>query len=234
MVAPSLSPKLLSVLKAFRAGGVSPTDEEIVWLAMLRNKCDKVSDGSVTWVVGAPLSFCGVDWYSLHKLAETWWLRAFALLDGNDSDQVLVYIFAHAHSKPGDVTLRGLMDAESIKSAVREWADNLPIHEEQLDELCDRLTELDGGVDNVPEPSDNGKKKETVQLVDDSCRFSATMCKAFPGVSPEYWLTGIAANDARDMLCDVADDNFATSSERTDAIKNFLKAVKWIWVNHNG
>ena len=60
------------------------------------------------------------------------------------------------------------------------------------------------------------------------------MCKAFPGVSPEYWLTGISANDARDMLLDVADENFATSTDRTEAIKNFLKAIKWIWVKHNG
>lgn len=234
MVAPSLSPKLTSALEAFRAGGVSLTDEEIVWLASLRQKCDKESDGSVPWVVGAPLSFCGVEWYSLHKLAETWWLRAFSLLAGNDSDQVAVFMFAHAHSKPGDDTLRGLMDVGSIKDAVRVWSDKLPIHEAQLNELCDRLTELDGGVDTVPDPEDRDKDKDPAPLVDDSCQFSATMCKAFPGVSPEYWLTGISANDARDMLLDVADENFATSTDRTEAIKNFLKAIKWIWVKHNG
>ena len=235
MVAPSLSPKLLSALDAFRAGGVTPTDAEIVWLASLRRKCDKPTDGSVPWVVGAPLSFCGIDWYSLHKLAEGWWLRAFALMDGNPDDQVAVFMFSHAHSKPGDVTLRGIMSAESIRVAVREWSNALPIHEDQLDNLCDRLRELDGDFEHVTDPADKDKPKEdSPSLVDESGRFAAIMCKAFPGVSPDYWLTGIAASDARDMLSDVSGDDFATSMERTEAIKNFLKAVKWIWVNHNG
>tara|TARA_R110000782_G_scaffold56746_1_gene118852 strand:+ start:1759 stop:2457 length:699 start_codon:yes stop_codon:yes gene_type:complete len=232
MVAPSLSPKLTSALEAFRAGGVSPTDEEIVWLASLRQKCDKESDGSVPWVMGAPVSYGGVDWYSLHRLAESWWLRSFKLLAGNQRDQVLVYIFAHAHSKPGDTTLRGLMGSQQISETVNAWAYDLAIHDDQLDELCDRLSVLDGNDENIPDPA--AKPEESSDCVDGQQTFAGIMCKAFPGVSPEYWLTGIAANDARDMLCDVANDNFATSSERTDAIKNFLKAVKWIWVNHNG
>lgn len=232
MVAPSLSPKLLAALDAFRAGGVSPTDEEIVWLAMLRNKCDKVSDGSIPWVMGAPVSYGGVDWYSLHRLAESWWLRSFKLLAGNQRDQVLVYIFAHAHSKPGDTTLRGLMGSQQISEAVNAWADDLAIHDDQLDELCDRLGVLDGNSENIPDPA--AKPEESSDCVDAPQTFAGIMCKAFPGVSPEYWLTGIAANDARIMLCDASSENFAESAQRTEAIQNFLKAVKWVWLNHNG
>ena len=232
MVAPSLSPKLTSALEAFRAGGVSPTDEEIVWLASLRQKCDKESDGSIPWVMGAPVSYGGVDWYSLHRLAESWWLRSFKLLAGNQRDQVLVYIFAHAHSKPGDTTLRGLMGSQQISEAVNKWADDLAIHDAQLDELCDRLSTLDGNTADVPDP--DAKPQESSDVVDEAQTFAGIMCKAFPGVSPDYWLTEISANDARTMLCDVAAENFAESSQRTEAIKNFLKAVKWVWLNHNG
>ncbi len=80
---PELAPKLAEVLMIFRESDVCPTDEEIVWLAELRRPCGHPSDGSVPWVMGAPLSFSGVKWYPMHRLAESWFVRSMAILAGD-------------------------------------------------------------------------------------------------------------------------------------------------------
>jgi len=233
MEAPAIHPRLRAALDAFRAAGVTPTDEEIAWLVTLRHACDNPSDGSLGWLMGAPLQFGGADWYPMHRLAECWFLRANKLLGGNQRDQVDAYLFAHAHSEPGDVTLRWLSDAATMRDAVRKWSEGLAIPDAALDGLVDRLRVLDGDADSVPD-ADAPPAHEDATTPDNGARFAAMMCKAFPGASPEFWLTGVAASDARDMLSGVSDEGFAESHERTEAIKNFLKAVKWIWVNHNG
>ena len=233
MDAPPISPKLSIALEAFRADGISPTDEEIIWLASLRHKCDRMTDGSVPWMIGAPLSFCGIDFYSLHRLAESWWLRCFHLLDGNPRDQVLVYIFAHVHSKPGDITLRGLMNVDIIRDVINDWANDQAMHDEQIDKLCERLSEMDGNAESIPDPDDAyDKSVDSDGYQDHSISFVSIMCKAFPGISPEFWLSEITVKDARKMLADGCSENFADSEERTEAIRNFLKAVKWVWHNH--
>ena len=231
--APELPPKLAATLDAFESEGIQPTAKEIVALADLRRKCDGKNDGSVPWIMGAPLDYAGVTWWPLHRLAESWWLRANELLAGNIEDQVYVYLYAHAFSAAGDRSLRMLTGTDSIRQAVRAWYNDLALHEDQVIELTNRLRELDGDTDNVPDP-DAKPVIISEPRTDDGTGFVATMCKAFPGVSPEYWNTEIAAKDARSML-DVASEggDFATSSDRSEAIGNYLKAVKWIRKAHN-
>ena len=231
MEAPGIHPKLTAALEAFRAAGVQPTDNEIIWLAQLRLKCDRPSDGSLPWIIGAPFKFAGVDFWPLHRLGESWFLRSFELLKGSLRDQVFVFLYAHAHSGKGDVSLRDLTDGDTIRQTLTTWSDALPIHDDELDQLCDRLRELDGDGDAVPDPGAR-KTEENDAPRDESAKFAAIMCKAFPGPTPDYWLTEIAASDARAMLAGVGSEDFAESSERTEAIKNFLKAIKWVWFNH--
>ena len=232
MDAPALHPKLSATLDAFRAGGVLLSDEEIVWLAALRRPCDHPSDGLLPWPVGAPLKYAGVDWYPMHRLAESWMIRSFKLLESTPSDQVYAFMFAHAHSKPGDTTLRELVSTDAMREAVRAWSDSLALHDDQLNTLCDKLRELDGSEDTIPDP--DKKADEAKDTPDNSAQFVAMMCRAFPGCTPEYWMVGISAKDARNMITSDSAPDFVDSFDRTEAIRNYLKAVRWIWINHNG
>ena len=228
---PDLSPKLAATLDAFRAEGITLSPAEVVWLATLRARCDGKGEGGVPWVMGSPLDYAGVQWWPLHRLAEAWWLRANTLLSEVAEDQIAVYLFAHAHSAPGDRSLRMLTNAAAIRKAARTWFRDLPLHDGQVVELCNRLRELDGDGDGVPDP--DAKPVETAPGRDDTHGFLAVMCKAFPGVPPEYWMSEIPAHDARKILFGASSDGgWATSPERTEAQKNYLKAVKWLWRTH--
>ena len=232
MEAPGIHPKLTAALDAFRAAGVQPTDEEIIWLALLRQKCDRPSDGSLAWPMGAPLKAAGENWWQMHRPAEIWFDRAFKAFEGSQRGQVLAFMFAHAHSQSGDKTVNDLTAGDDIRAAVTAWAEAVAIHDSDLEALCDRLTTLDGDGDSVPDPAKKDEPSATQQ--DTAATFAAMMCKAFPGASPDFWLYEIGAGDARAMLAGVGSEDFSESFERTEAIRNFLKAIKWIWKNHNG
>jgi hypothetical protein len=254
--APDLSPRLRATLDAFEASGVTlsheevvwlaelrrpcdnPSDgsvplshEEVVWLAELRRPCDNPSDGSVPWVMGAPLEYGGIRWYPNHRLADGWFLRAYALMDGDPQARLVAYLYAHAHSAPGDVSLRELTTVESMERVLSEWFDALPIQDAQLEPLCVKLRELDGETKQVP---DHASKYGDADVVpDDPCAsFASAMCHAFPGTTPEYWLTEISTADAKRILTGASTGGFAESDDRRESIANYLKAVKWIWKRH--
>ena len=229
---PDLAPQLQATLDAFDVEGIQPTPAEIVWLSRLRLKCDRRSDGSVPWIIGAPLPYGGELFYPLHRLAESWFVRSNELLSEVKDDQIKVYLYAHAKSAPGDVSLRSLMLAEDIRAAIRIWFDGLAIHENQISELCDRLRELDGETESVSDPYAKPKWQEPSQP-DNMPEFVSMMCSAFPGVTPEYWLTEISSEASRKMFAGATHDGpWATHPERTAAIENYLRAVKWVWKNH--
>tara|TARA_Y100000310_G_scaffold314264_1_gene363464 strand:+ start:951 stop:1667 length:717 start_codon:yes stop_codon:yes gene_type:complete len=219
-------------LSDLRSEGITPDDAEVIWLADLRRKVDRSPDGSIAWVMGAPIEYGGETWFPLHRLAESWYSRAFNLLTGNPNQQIWSYLLAHARSAEGDTSLRTLMTVPSIVETLTDWSASLAIHDEQLGELGDRLRELDGDSDIVPPPETDGAPLEEVH--DDLPGFVAAMCRAYPGVSPEFWLTGCPAHTARQMLQNAASGSgsWALSAERAEAIENFLKGIKWVWKNH--
>lgn len=232
MQAPAISPKLADTLEAFRACGVTLTDPELAWLVELRRPCDRPDDGAVAWIPGAPLEFCGYRFWPLHRRARSWFLRAYALMDDNRSDQVTAFLFAHAHSAPGDNSLLSDMTAQGIRARLRAWDDALSIPDDAFKPLCDRLRELDGDTtSDVPDPDARPRESDPIQQ-DPDAAFAALMCKAFPGATPEYWLSGIAEVDALAMLAPSTETSFADSPARNRAIHNYLNAVKWIWLNH--
>jgi len=234
---PDLPPKLAATLDAFRAEGVELPAQAIVWLATIRARCDGRGDGGVPWVMGAPIVYGGVSFWPLHLLAESWWLRAVDLVSDSPADGVAVYLYAHAHSAPGDASLRMLMDPAAIRRTATEWRDTLPIHAGQVEELCKRIGLLDGDASGVPEPRDKTKGEPAQPRRNAALGFVAILSKAFPGLSPEYWLTGISAHDARAMLAEASSGGeWATSSERTAAQKDYLRAVRWLWLEqgHHG
>lgn len=230
---PDLAGQLQVTLDAFDAEGIQPTAAEIVWLANLRRKCDRRGDGGVTWAMGAPLRYGGETFYPLHRLAESWWRRANDLLAEVRDDQIKIYLYAHTKSAPHDASLRLLMIPDEIRTTIREWYDQTAIHDGQLNELVDRLRELNSDSDDVPDPYPKPKRKNETTTPDDAPEFVGMMCKAFPGVTPEFWLTDISAADARKMFSGVIHEGpWATHPERTAAIENYLRAVKWVWKNH--
>jgi len=231
---PPLPPKLQETLDALRAAGIEPTAEELVGLAVLRQPCDSPRDGSISWVIGAPITFGGVDWYPMHRLAESWWMRAHRLLDGNDLLQMAAFLYAHAKSAPGDVSIRDHMTLADIETELAGWLNSLACHDEAMGSLCERLRLLDGNTDEiVPDlkKETDDKKEETVDHVE---IFLVAMQRAFPGVPPSFWMTELPANEERKMLAQVSADglSFAESPGRRSAIANYLRAVKWVWLNH--
>ena len=152
------------------------------------------------------------------------------LLEGNDLLQVFAFLYAHAKSRVGDSFLRDLTNVERVRDVLCKWTDELPLHNAQLAALCDKLRELFSDADSVPDPS---KKATTQHEGENLPQFIACMCKAFPGVSPEFWLTGISAQDARKMLNSASESgSFAESEVRRSAIADYLRAVKWVRYNH--
>jgi len=231
---PELSPPLARALAAFREAGVELTAAEIVWLALLRRPCDHPIDGSLPWLIGAPFNYAGVTWYPTHQLAELWFIRVKKLLTESDSPDLAhttAFLFAHAHSAPGDVTVRSLNTLEEIEGRCMEWFNGLPLHVGQVLPLVNRLRELDRNTTSVPDGSDSDHSDE---VLTNQSSGVAVMMKAFPGTTPEFWLTEVAACDARAYVHAVGEQSkdFATSEGRRKAIENYLKAIKWVWSNH--
>ena len=232
---PELAPHLATALKAFREAGVNPTDEEIVWLAELRRACDHPVDGSIPWLIGAPFRYAGVDWYPIHHLAELWFIRAKKLMNTEDVPDIAhtaAFLFAHAHSGVGDVTVQSVLTLPDIVQRCTEWFDCLPLHAGHILPLVNRLRELDRNVSSVPDGPDNDMSDEVLA---NQPAGVAIMMKAFPGTTPDDWLTRVSAADGRDYVSAVSDGggNFATGQKRTQAITNWLRAVKWVWRNHS-
>jgi hypothetical protein len=174
-----------------------------------------------------------VLWYPMHRLAESWFLRAFKLLEGNDVLQIDAFLFAHAHSGIGDVTVRSYMTDEAMRKKLNEWHDDVPVHEEQVATLCDTLRALDGQNDSVPDVRDKDDGDLAEIGTANTPQSIATLCKAFPGVSPEFWLTDISSADSTEMLAAVGSDGgWAESPIRREAVANWLRALKWVWRNH--
>ena len=230
---PDLHPKLAEVLAAFRQAGITLDDREIVWLALMRKPCDDPGAGGVPWVMGAPLDYAGMLWYPLHRLAESWFVRMNRIYEGCQLDQIIVYLYAHVCSAPGDTSLRLLMDKDKTRDHLRSWYNDSAIHHDQLDALAGRLRALDGDSDTVPDPDRAIERDATLATKDDMPAFVATMLRVFNGTDPDFWMSGIGAHDAREMLSSASDGgDFATSAGRTAAISNFLKAVRWLWKVH--
>jgi len=227
---PDIAPHLTATLAALRADGIEPSDAEVVWLARLRWVCDHPEDGSIPWVSGAPVQYGGVDFWPLHHLAEVWWMRAHKLLAGKETAQLAAYLFAHACSGVGDVSLRRITSSADIERAAVEWFDSLPIHEREIDPLMFRIMEIDGDRQTVPAPCK--KANDDQDNGGDGTTFVAIMSKAFPGMSSEYWLTGVAASSARKMLIEQASKStWANSPTFHSAVESYLNAVQWIRIS---
>jgi hypothetical protein len=230
---PPLAGQVQLTLDALAADGITPTPAQIAWLVALRKPCDAVNERGLPPMYGAPVELCGQLWYPLHALAEQWFRRAWVMAGDGDSDapwRTWVYLFAHIYSAPGDRTLATLQSEETIRATVGEWRAGLPLHDETEPELVRFLRRLDGYDTDVPDPD---AKESTERAPAGSLDGVSSLCKAFPGTTPDYWMTGISGRDIDDLMRtrQTAED-WAKSPERTEAIKRYLNAVKWIRYNH--
>jgi hypothetical protein len=113
-------------------------------------------------------------------------------------------------------------------AAVGEWRLSIALHEDIEPELVRFLRVRDGIDAGVPSPTDAAPDPEQAGPVDGV----TAMCKAFPGTTPDYWMTGISERDI-DELCKRLDrGNWATCDTRKHAIDSYLNAVKWIRKAH--
>jgi len=225
MMVPGLAPKLAEALASLRADGITPTDAEIVWLARLRWACDHQRSFDADGIVGSSVDMFGQRFYPLHRLAEHWFVSACELND-DAAFHTAVYMFAHVFSAPGDRTLLTLSDEKSVKEVVWAWRNSLPIHDENEGEFVRLLRMIDRYTEDIS--TDTDKADERINP------FSgvASLCRMFPGTTPDYWQTGMSTGEIALLLDADKTSQWATSSDRTRAIAAFLSAVKYIRQQH--
>ena len=223
---PQLSPYVEATLAALRADGIQPTDAEIGWLIKLRERCDRTRVDDVP--PGWPITAGGVTFWPRHRLATTWWLAAHKALAGRSHLQVMAFLYAHAKSRPGDVSVRDM--AGDPAAVLGAWGDGLALTDDAIRDLCDRLRELDGVGDSVPPI----KPKDDVPQSGEAA-FLAGMAKIFPGTPVEYWRSGISEREACELAAAATSrGDWADSAERSNAITNYMRAIAWIRARHHG
>jgi len=228
---PQLAPQVQATIEALRADGIEPTPAEVVWLARLREPCDKVrADGDLPPLFNAPVVLAGVRFWPLHPLAGMWFRRAWALVGDEGSWRTWAYMFAHIYSAPGDWTLQTMTEREAILTAVGEWRGNAPIHEEHDADIVAFLRLFDGYEDSVPDPAEKPKPHQAAS----SAPGVSGLCKRFPGTTPDYWIAGISEKEIDELMRQGDAGDFATSAARDAAIKRYLTAVKWVRLAHTG
>lgn len=220
---PDLHPNLESTLAALRADGINPTDAEVVWLARLRWPCDHPRHG-VKELVGAPVEIGGDTFWPLHRLAEYWFVAAGEILGDEGTRKTDAYLFAHTRSAPGDRSLLLITGEDAIAQTVHDWRAGLALHDENVPDLVRLLRHIDGYADEAaPRPA----TEEPGEL--DGI---GTLCKMFPGTTPDYWRSGISIAETEALFESTSKQAWAESSKRTAAIENYLLAVKQVRANH--
>lgn len=223
-IVPALRPRLAETLEALRAEGILPTDAEVVWLAQLRERCDapRVDDGTM---LGAPLDVAGETWWPLHMLAEDWFWHAYQELGERGDWRTWAYLFAHTRSAPGDKSLLLVMGPVATMAAVGSWRRRCALHREVEGSLVGLLRELDGYVETVVDPD---RVKEEIAPRPKPMAGVAALCRMFPGTNPDYWRAGISARETDALLS----SEKSAETDRTQAIRNYLTAVRVVRRNH--
>jgi len=222
---PALAPKVADAIDALRADGVTLMDADVVWLAQLRAACDSPEAGRVRTVMGAPLQYAGATWWPLHRLADEWWRAAYEQLADFPDLRTDAYLMAHQFSAPGDASLLQWC-GDVLPHAVIEWRVRVALHEEQVLPLIQTLKRMDGYADAAPVPDADESKP-----IDPAIRTQGliALCKAFPGTTPEYWQTHAPLPLVDEIQSAYASrEGWADSVARTDAIKRWLTAVRWL------
>lgn len=222
---PALAPKVQDAIDALRADGVTLTDADVVWLSRLRAACDAPEPRRVRVMMSAPLQYAGVTWWPLHRLADEWWRAAYVQLEHFPDLRTDAFLMAHQFSAPGDSTLLQ-WTGDMVPHALVEWRVRIPLHDDQVLPLIQTLKEMDGLSDVVPCPSDGNPTdmdhaRSTTGIM--------ALCRAFPGTTPDYWDTHATLSMIDDVQSAFASkEGWANSDERTESIKRWLSAVRWL------
>jgi hypothetical protein len=239
MQAPALHSWVRDDLAKLRQVGIIATLEESVWLETLARSAH-TPPGRESYVDPAsPVIFAGVKFWPLTMLAMKWFQVWYEAFSDQPEVQGQVYLYAHIHSKPGDVALRELCDMDAVASAVSEWSNALPIREDQLPALQSLLQSMRDDSD-VPAPPDPKKRDEPIHEGATPEEQAAALCSMFQGTTPEYWLTGISEKQAQVLAAGMVAAQsggggcWANSPERTRRIASYMNAVKWIKLRATG
>ena len=229
MLAPAIHAWAREDLAKLRAAGVRPSDDEVAWLARLaaraHEKPGRESDVDRT----SPLVFCGVKFWPLTLLAETWFARWYQAFEGHAKLCVSVQLFAHAHSKPGDRCLDDLAAPNDVANAVSEWFGQLPFSDGSVADLQKRLGGMTGDAEGVPRCDGKTATPAVPSTIEDKI---AVLCTVFEGTTPDYWRSDVSAASAYALAAAKQarenGDAWANSPEQTRRIADYMNAIKWI------
>lgn len=234
MEAPTLHKWVVDDLARLAKAGVTPTLAESVWLAELA-KAAHSPPGRESYIDPAsPVVFSGLEFWPLTMLAQRWFVTWFEAFADQQDIQVGVYVFAHLHSKPGDLTLRQLSTLDTVAATVSAYLDTMPVRADQLPALQAALAGFYPEAPDVPDPPVPGRdaQAEDVQASTPEER-AGSLCALFAGTTPDFWLTGISERQAMmvaagKVAAESADGVWANSPLRTRRIASYMNAIKWI------
>jgi hypothetical protein len=226
---PTLDPYVRETLAALRTEGIAPTDDDIGALVLLRRQCNLPLLEILAPPLGSSITAAGATWWPLHARARRWMLYAAELCGEEWRTDIL--LFAHTRSAPGDRSLDLMQDKGGIIAEVSEWRTELPLHDDNVEDLLRALRTLDGDYDiTVPRlPEDKQQERPASELAGVNM-----LCQIFYGTTPEYWRSGISDAEIDELMRARDSGQWANSETRKRAIENYLRAVKWMRRCHNG
>ena len=230
--APAIHPWAARDLAKLRESGIKPTDDDVVWLASLAALAHRAPGRDPYIDTTSPLLFCGGKYWPMTIRAQHWFVRWYGAFEGYPRVRVGVYLFAHAHSRPGDKTLHELGDMAAVEAAVADWMSGLSIREDQLPDLQAALAAMAPSDDTVDPPKETTGQPEEETIPTSLEERVASLCAAFEGTTPGYWMDEIGAVQAEELVAaKVAAENggvWANSPLRTRRIASYKNAVKHV------
>jgi hypothetical protein len=122
-----------------------------------------------------------------------------------------------------------MADPNGIAETVAAWFERLPMREDQVIELQQRLVGMTGDSESVPRCGGKGGEQHVPSTIEDKI---AALCTLFQGTTPEYWRSDVSAASAYALAAAKQarenGDAWANSPERTRRIADYLNAVKWV------
>jgi hypothetical protein len=229
MKAPSIHAWARDDLRRLRQSGLVVNDDEVAWLSRLADRAHEAPGRPSDIDRSSPLVFAGVKFWPLTLKAEAWFARWYAAWDGMTHLVVATHLFAHHHSKPGDMTLDELADPQTVSQTVLDWYSDLPFPSLSIPDLQERLIDMAGECESVPKCGGEGVSASQGSSIEAKV---AALCSLYEGTTPEYWLHEVSASKAYALAAAKQahenGDAWAQSPERSRRIADYLNAVKWI------
>jgi len=194
---PALHPKAAAAVRSLESKGLHPTASHVLWLQDAAKKIKKASKTRTAEMIDWPLECGGIRLYRISIFATDWLLK----LPVKMQDDPFVQAFACAHSHDPD-TLKSLCTPLKLWLHVKGWKSQILASKQAL-AAC--LAIVMGDEDETVEVVEVTPRKEPAKIKtdDEPADFGflvLSLCRRYPGTTPQYWSCEVSAAYALEML----------------------------------